>query len=773
MSGTPIELLLEKLPDAKKNGTGWMAKCPSHEDRRPSLSVGVGDDGRALIHCQAGCTPEAVVAALGLTLADLMPPRTNGHATATKPRGKIVKTYPYHDADGNLLFESVRFDPKDFKQRRPDGNGGWIWNLQGVDRVLYGLPALLQVDSESFVFVTEGEKDTDRLMACGIIATTTSGGAGNGHKTDLAPLHSHHVVFLPDNDKAGREHVEALAQALDGKAASIRVLALPGLPEKGDASDWLDAGGDIEDLVGMAEQAPLWTPATATSKATGDTADDGAQGSRPKVSNVDIEEVTLPDGEKAIVTTAKTPDEVGTNVFQKVGPIYALGNRGLFVPDAQTVRFLPDDAAAFAWLKNNAEVYWAARANRGGTVVTRAEFMAHLSACPAERFADVSELPHHPSVPATFYCDTKLPSPNPARLTEFLDHLNPATPTDRALLEAMILTPGSGIQCGARPAFVLASDYGRGSGKTATAEAVAFIWGGSVDTSLATRDGIDRLRQRLLHDSTAMRRVVLLDNLRGTTSNAEIESLITAGDIQGHKLYVGDATRPNRLTWIVTANSPSLSRDLADRSIVIRIGRPHRSDFTGWALRFIAEHRMALVATAIARLAGPALCSIPADCRDRWTAWQDAVLCRVDGGDLAAAEIIARRPSVDADAEDWGEFENEIREIIRAIGHDPDTETVAMPLTVLAARLSATTNLHWTPKGLASRLGEFAGVDGAEQFTRNPSRSAGGRTWLWHPSKRPAMRPETTPEASRTVRVEYPDFARLNPRTLERIDRWT
>jgi len=406
-------------------------------------------------------------------------------------------------------------------------------------------------------------------------------------------------------------------------------------------------------------------------------------------------------------------------------------------------------------------VQWVSRAKRGGNPVNRAELVAHLRARPAATFDDLATLPHHPEVAGTFYTGPKLPKPNPARLTEFIDHLNPDTDTDKALLEAALLTPGWGGPCGARPAFVLASDHGRGSGKTITAESIASIWGGSIDCNVSTRDGIDRLRQRLLHDDKAARRVVLLDNLKGTTNSAEIESLITAGEIQGHKLYSGDASRPNRLSWFITANKPHMSRDLADRSAIVRIGKPKRADFAGWASEFIERHRLELVATVIDRLQGPPLCSIPADCRDRWTAWQDAVLSRVRGGDAAAAAIIERRPSVDADAEDWDETEGEIRALIRAVGHDPDTEAVAMPLNTLALRLSEATGVRFTPKGLASKLGEYAGVDGAEQFTRNPCKSH-GRTWVWQPAQAPYL-----------GRVEYPDWDRLNPRTLERMDRWT
>ena len=163
------------------------------------------------------------------------------------------------DEQGNLLFEVVRFEPKGFVQRRPDGKGAHVWNLEGVRRILYRLPDIINSGPVSFIFVVEGEKDADRLTREDVIATTCPGGAGKWHLVDNSPLQGRHVVILPDNDNTGHQHAQQVATALSGKAASVRILVLPGLSEKGDVSDWLDAGGDVEDLVRLAEAEPLWT----------------------------------------------------------------------------------------------------------------------------------------------------------------------------------------------------------------------------------------------------------------------------------------------------------------------------------------------------------------------------------------------------------------------------------------------------------------------------------------------------------------------------------
>ncbi|MCO6458765.1 MAG: hypothetical protein J5I93_25945 [Pirellulaceae bacterium] len=177
---TPVERLLAKLPDAKQAVKGWSARCPAHEDRRASLSIGEGEDGRALVKCHAGCKPDAICAAVGLRVVDLMP-TADTLPKPSKPRGngkpRIVAQYDYRDEAGNVLFQAVRFDPKDFRQRRPKPGGGWEWSVKGVRVVPYRLPELLAEPARAVV-VAEGEKDCDNLARMGVLATCNASGAG-------------------------------------------------------------------------------------------------------------------------------------------------------------------------------------------------------------------------------------------------------------------------------------------------------------------------------------------------------------------------------------------------------------------------------------------------------------------------------------------------------------------------------------------------------------------------------------------------------------------
>lgn len=168
---------------------------------------------------------------------------------------RIVAAYDYFDANGVLAFQVLRLHPKTFRQRRPDGTGGWIWNLKGVASVPYRLPELVAADPARVVLVPEGEKDVDRLRSLGFVATCNPAGAGKWKAAHSAALHGRRVVVLPDNDEAGEDHAAEVAASLRGMASAVAVLPLPRLQHKGDVSDWLGADGTADELQRLAAAA--------------------------------------------------------------------------------------------------------------------------------------------------------------------------------------------------------------------------------------------------------------------------------------------------------------------------------------------------------------------------------------------------------------------------------------------------------------------------------------------------------------------------------------
>ena len=204
----------------------------------------------------------------GFAVEEIELARQTRPSAQAAPKGKIVATYDYVDETGELLFQVVRLQPKTFRQRRPDGKGGWDWSVKGTRLVPYRLPDLLEaVAAEEIVFVVEGEKDVENLRALGIPATCNPMGAGKWPEDFSQFFAGARVVIIPDNDESGRKHAQAVGASLRSAAGYVLVLELPDLPPKGDVSDWLTAGGDAERLYALVKtNAKPWTPAPIESR---------------------------------------------------------------------------------------------------------------------------------------------------------------------------------------------------------------------------------------------------------------------------------------------------------------------------------------------------------------------------------------------------------------------------------------------------------------------------------------------------------------------------
>lgn len=245
-----LEDILPRFDGVRKSGHGYKARCPAHDDRKPSLSINV-KNGKILINCFAQCPLESILAKVNLQFSDLFTKDVTTHGQVATQRE--VAWYPYTDEQGNLLFEKVRLAPKNFTQRRPDGNGGWINNLEDVRRVLYRLPQVLAAID---VLVVEGEKDADRGNDLGL-AATTSGASGTWREEFSEVLRGKTVTIIPDADAAGRKHAQQVARSVFSKATSLKVLELPNAK---DLSEWTENGGTREALLTLIQKTPAWKP---------------------------------------------------------------------------------------------------------------------------------------------------------------------------------------------------------------------------------------------------------------------------------------------------------------------------------------------------------------------------------------------------------------------------------------------------------------------------------------------------------------------------------
>ncbi|MEW6351994.1 MAG: DUF927 domain-containing protein [Thermodesulfobacteriota bacterium] len=274
-----LQRVLEKLSHVRRCGNGFSARCPCHDDKRASLSISEDVDGKVLIKCFAGCAVEDVLKAIDLTLKDLFPQRI-----ASLPKKDRVysseeirnwpstkKLYVYRDRDQSPLVLVVRTQDKDFRQYRSVGPDQWKTGLGDTKRVLYRLPELLDaVKAGRRIFLVEGEKDVENLVAIGLDATCNPMGAGKWRAEYNESLRGASVIILPDNDGPGRNHAHQVASALTGIAREVRLVDLPDLLPKGDVSDWLAAGNIRQDLESLVLKSPPVGKEENTPKTTDD-----------------------------------------------------------------------------------------------------------------------------------------------------------------------------------------------------------------------------------------------------------------------------------------------------------------------------------------------------------------------------------------------------------------------------------------------------------------------------------------------------------------------
>lgn len=291
----PTEYVLDALRVGgyrpKKAGAGWSAHCPAHEDNTPSLSINTGEDGRVLLKCHAGCITKDVCARLNIADSDLFVPNTNsthrphevnGSPPKTKPEPKrptetfatareaVAKrdeimgrrhshTWTYHNAAGEPVGLTVRWDRDDGKHIRPVALVDGRWGLCGMPapRPLYRLPTLADTDR---IYIVEGEKCADAAIACGMIATTCAQGCNGTGQADWSPLSGKDVVILPDHDTPGEKYGAAVARLVTKAGArSVKIVHLwerwPDIPEGGDIADVLEAHTGQEDEIRAAVEA--------------------------------------------------------------------------------------------------------------------------------------------------------------------------------------------------------------------------------------------------------------------------------------------------------------------------------------------------------------------------------------------------------------------------------------------------------------------------------------------------------------------------------------
>ena len=426
-----------------------------------------------------------------------------------------------------------------------------------------------------------------------------------------------------------------------------------------------------------------------------------------------------------VITFPLTMREIFTRTWTETDNWPRRVDRALFVHDIDHgIAWLEKPSALFGWLASRVgKVSW----REGASFVARAEFFAELQRT-SHKYRSVETLPHEPRYADHYYaCGTVQPGKGDT-LNRLIDRFSPATDIDRDLLTAAFVTPAWGGPCGTRPAFVITSDDGRGAGKTTVVKVVGHLWGGLL--SFSHNEDINRIKTRMLSPEALTVRACLLDNVKSLRfSWSELEAMITGPVIGGHRMYVGEATRPNTLTWYITLNGASLSTDMAQRSVIIKVKKPKRS--ATWeedTTRFVDGHRDELIADCIGVLRRD---PFPLDKFTRWASWEKDILQRMPEPADAQTVIVERQGIADAESDAAELLEEYFGDQLSRLHYSQDRDQVFIPSGVAAEWYNRCLNEKQKTVSVGRLLSQMIHEGGVTRLRPNKARSLGGRGFIW------------------------------------------
>ena len=601
---------------------------------------------------------------------------------------------------------------------------------------LLGLYALRHIDTARVVWKVEGLSDMltlhAKLAAEGLlgehVVLSNSQGALEAVKPGWVELLSNKTVYVVhDCDRPGQTGAERWVRALAGNAAEVRNVRLP-YPIKDnhgqDLRDYLFFDGhsvkELLDLTATAEPVGTALPHTGGTPAL----PFGIPAGTPiptGLSNADAAEVGLP-----IQAVADRLFRATGGWPKRVGPLpFAEGEDGpLWLEDQN--QFFGWAAAKLGGAFSN-PLEW----HSGHDKVTKGEFVAHVG-MTAEPFEAVEVFPHEPLIARHYYMHPAPAGGDGSALNALVAKFKPASGVDRELFKAMILTLFWGGPGGQRPAFLITSDEddapgkGRGVGKTTSVRVVTALVGGFL--SIRPTDSADEIMKRLLSPDAMTKRAALIDNLKSHRfSWADLEDLITAETLSGRRLYHGEGRRPGVITWFITCNGASLSKDMAQRVVPVVLSRPPYTD--NWEREvadLLATRRWEIIGDILAALRAPAK---PLVSYTRWALWESEVLARLNDPDAVLAEVVRRREEVDDDRDESDIVRDSFVAELRRRGHDPETQVIWITSAQAHPMVTAATGRRLEVNAAGKLL---RGLSISELLKCNLGT---GRGWLWTGTK--------------------------------------
>ncbi len=621
-----------RVPDLRERALGGERRgpCPVHKGTRDNFAVNI-ETGAWF--CHSRCSRGGSIFELEelLTGADFASAKAeifriigrndgfenghacrNGHAQSGRAKlGRIVATYDYVNEAGELLSQVTRHHPpKDFRQRRPNGSGGWVNSLDDTRRVLYHLPNLIKADT---VYVCEGEKDVHAVEALGLTATCNPMGAGNWKSEYDDSLRGKHIVVFPDNDAAGRKHAKAVCESLLNKAASVRIVEIPGLPDKGDVSDWVEAGGDLCALLAIVKEVGI------DFKLEGETGKEKPAEPLPSIVANDRQLREISKESLCALQAANDPP----SLFERSGNMVSIRKE-------ETGRYSISDITPDA-LRG----YCTRAANYVRNVMTKNGPKTKSCSPPKDMVLDICNLsgsewefpplqaliespalrpdgsiitsPGYDPATALYYAPIHgflMPAVSTApdcndikRALECIDDAIGEFPfvglASRANAIAALLTPVCRPAIRGPTPLALMDAPAAGSGKTLLAEVLSLIATGREGALVSLPRDNDELRKQLTSTLREGSTVIVIDNINRRLDSGEFCKILTAS-VHADRLLgkSEDLHLPIRCSWIATGNNIQLGGDMPRRCYWIRMdaqtSKPHgrtgfrHPDLKGW-----------------------------------------------------------------------------------------------------------------------------------------------------------------------------------------------
>lgn len=670
------------LKPAQVGPDGWAdIRCQAHDDGTPCAQIKIGTDRSdkafGKIHCRA-CSeswwPDEYAKECGLPLP---PEKPRGKSKrAERPIGKTKKTaeYIYKNVDGEVLYRVVRkmdeYGNKEFPQHKWDGLKFLTGkgNMKGVARVLYRLPELYAADPTQTVLFVEGEKDVHLAERLGYVSTTTPQGAKSTNVVkDWSALAGREVVIIPDNDLDGRKHALRIFDALTGTARSVGILELPDLPEKGDLSDWVTAGGtkdELKELIGHSVTRPHPLDREDT---------------RPLIK---VKKDDLYEQKRALSTELRKLEQP---VFlTKDNMLVAVkGKECLYHPKVAELRSELDQRFKFV---NSA----------GNSIIPPTYLVESFRACP-QHFAIptlkdftvspvvlpdgvVTTKPGYYRGTQTLYtglvrCDDVPDNPNKNQLKDAVElllkplHDFPfVTDADKAnALSLPLGIVGRGVIDGLTPANMIAATT-HGTGKGLLSETLyRMSTGQNLAIETWKSDG-EEFRKQVTSSLMEGSRLICYDNINDEMDSGNFAAVVTANTWKDRQLGSNrNLTLKNRTIFLATANNPTMSAEVQRRFITVELATnlenpADRQDFKIRNLsKWIKKNQASLIAALLTLWRAWFAAGKPRWKKCKLGSFEE--YCEIIGGVLAVAGIDGFlgnkervRAEVDSESSMWARF---------------------------------------------------------------------------------------------------------------------